>query len=46
MLKNDPSDAVPPWLREAMKSSQHDYQVNLKAELEIRQLHKKIDHLL
>jgi uncharacterized membrane protein len=25
--------------------SQHDYQVNLKAELEIRQLHEKIDHL-
>ena len=24
----------------------HDYQVNLKAELEIRQLHLKIDHLL
>lgn len=26
--------------------SQHDYQVNLKAEMEIRQLHEKIDHLL
>jgi len=26
--------------------SQNDYQVNLKAELEIRQLHDKIDHLL
>ncbi len=26
--------------------SMHDYQVNLKAELEIRQLHQKIDHLL
>ena len=26
--------------------SQHDYQVNLKAELEIRQLHEKLDHLL
>jgi len=26
--------------------SQNDYQVNLKAELEIRQLHEKIDHLL
>jgi uncharacterized membrane protein len=26
--------------------AQHDYQVNLKAELEIRQLHDKIDHLL
>lgn len=24
---------------------QHDYQVNLKAELEVRMLHKKIDHL-
>ena len=24
----------------------HDYQVNLKAELEIRQLHQKMDHLL
>lgn len=26
--------------------SQHDYQVNLKAELEIRNLHEKVDHLL
>ena len=26
--------------------SQHDYRVNLKAELEIRHLHEKIDHLL
>jgi len=26
--------------------SQHDYQVNLKSELEIRHLHEKIDHLL
>ena len=26
--------------------SQHDYQVNLKAELEIRHLHDKIDHVL
>jgi uncharacterized membrane protein len=26
--------------------SQHDYQVNLKAELEIRYLHEKVDHLL
>jgi uncharacterized membrane protein len=26
--------------------AQHDYQVNLKAELEIRQLHDKIDHVL
>jgi len=26
--------------------SMHDYQVNLKAELEIRQLHKKLDHLM
>jgi uncharacterized membrane protein len=25
---------------------QHDYQVNLKAELEIRHLHEKMDHLL
>ncbi len=25
---------------------QHDYQVNLKAELEIRNLHEKLDHLL
>jgi len=24
----------------------HDYQVNLKAELEIRQVHQKLDHLL
>ena len=26
--------------------SQHDYQINLKAELEIRHLHDKLDHLL
>jgi uncharacterized membrane protein len=26
--------------------SQHDYQVNLKAELEIQHLHEKLDHLL
>jgi uncharacterized membrane protein len=26
--------------------SEHDYQINLKAELEIRSLHEKIDHLL
>jgi uncharacterized membrane protein len=26
--------------------ARNDYQVNLKAELEIRQLHEKIDHLL
>jgi len=26
--------------------AQHDYRVNLKAELEIRQLHEKLDHLL
>jgi uncharacterized membrane protein len=26
--------------------AEHDYQVNLKAELEIRHLHQKIDHLL
>jgi len=26
--------------------SQHDYQINLKAELEIRHLHDKIDHLI
>lgn len=26
--------------------SQHDYQINMKAELEIRQLHEKIDHLV
>jgi uncharacterized membrane protein len=26
--------------------SEHDYQINLKAELEIRQLNEKIDHLL
>jgi uncharacterized membrane protein len=28
------------------KRSLRDYQVNLKAELEIRHLHQKIDHLL
>jgi uncharacterized membrane protein len=26
--------------------AEHDYQVNLKAELEIRQVHEKLDHLL
>lgn len=26
--------------------AEHDYQVNVKAELEIRQLHEKLDHLL
>lgn len=26
--------------------SKHDYQINLKAELEIRHLHEKLDHLL
>jgi uncharacterized membrane protein len=26
--------------------SEHDYLINLKAELEIRHLHEKIDHLL
>jgi uncharacterized membrane protein len=26
--------------------SEHDYQVNVKAEIEIRKLHEKIDHLL
>jgi uncharacterized membrane protein len=26
--------------------SQHDYHVNLKAELEIRHLHEKVDHFL
>jgi uncharacterized membrane protein len=28
------------------RRSEHDYQVNLKAELEIRHLHEKLDHLL
>ena len=28
------------------RRSQHDYQVNLKAELEIRHLHEKIDYML
>ncbi|NTV57561.1 MAG: DUF1003 domain-containing protein [Deltaproteobacteria bacterium] len=31
--------------RDRMRAS-HDYQVNLKAELEIRQLHQKMDHIL
>jgi uncharacterized membrane protein len=26
--------------------AEHDYRINLKAELEIRNLHEKIDHLL
>ena len=28
------------------KRAESDYQVNLKAELEIRSLHEKMDHLL
>lgn len=28
------------------RRAEHDYQVNLKAELEIRHLHQKVDHLL
>jgi uncharacterized membrane protein len=28
------------------KRAIYDYKVNLKAELEIRQLHQKVDHLL
>jgi uncharacterized membrane protein len=28
------------------RRSEHDYQVNLKAELEIRHLHAKVDQLL
>jgi uncharacterized membrane protein len=31
--------------RDRLRAS-HDYQINLKAELEIRQLHQKLDHLL
>lgn len=31
--------------RDRMRS-EHDYQINLKAELEIRHLHEKMDHLL
>jgi uncharacterized membrane protein len=26
--------------------AEHDYRINLKAELEIRHLHDKVDHLL
>jgi uncharacterized membrane protein len=26
--------------------AEHDYKINLKAELEIRHLHEKLDHLL
>ena len=26
--------------------SEHDYRINLKAELEIRHLHEKVDHLV
>jgi uncharacterized membrane protein len=26
--------------------SEHDYQINLKAELEIQQLHEKVDHIM
>jgi uncharacterized membrane protein len=28
------------------RQSMHDYQINLKAELEIRHLHQKLDHLM
>ncbi len=28
------------------KRSEEDYKINLKAELELRQLHQKVDHLL
>ena len=28
------------------RRAEHDYKVNLKAELEIRQIHEKLDHLL
>ena len=28
------------------KRAEHDYKINLKAELEIQQLHQKVDHLL
>lgn len=31
--------------RDRLRST-HDYQINLKAELEIRHLHQKVDHLL
>jgi uncharacterized membrane protein len=27
-------------------SSKHDYQINLKAELKVRHMHEKLDHLL
>jgi hypothetical protein len=33
------------FLRDRLHAT-HDYQVNLKAELEIRHLHQKLDHLL
>ena len=28
------------------KRAEQDYKINLKAELELRQLHQKVDHLL
>ena len=28
------------------RRAEHDYQINLKAELEVRQLHEKLDHLI
>lgn len=34
------------WETKDRLRSEHDYMVNLKAELEIRHLHEKIDHLL
>jgi uncharacterized membrane protein len=34
-----------PEAKDRLRAS-HDYQINLKAELEIRQLHQKLDHLL
>lgn len=32
--------------RKTANDRKHDYQVNLKAELEIRMLHEKVDHLI
>jgi len=42
---NHYDESESPEVKDRLRS-QHDYQVNLKAELEIRHLHDIIDHLL
>jgi uncharacterized membrane protein len=39
-------EAFRPWQARDRLQSQNDYRVNLKAEMEIRHLHEKLDHLI